>query len=185
MRSRSRSSRRWRVRSAEPRQRSRVKEGVRFLALLALLASAACTPRQTVPITSTAPVPSSSVQPAARASTAVRVNLYEQGLSLEIPAQWTWNAGFGLINRATTRYFLAANGPLTDLPQVPGNGDVDASALPGGRVVVELLAFCRFSCDGPKNETPLPLDWGTGAPAFGRVLPSDRHELSLGFRVFD
>ncbi len=130
-------------------------------------------------------MPSSSVQPAARAPASVSVNLYDQGLSLEIPAQWTWNAGFAFINRATSRYFLAANGPLTDLPQVPGNGDVDASALPSGRIVVELLAFCRFGCDGPSDETPLPLDWGAAAPLFGRVLPSDRHELSLAFRVFD
>src|SRR5205823_5935223 len=109
MKSRSR-NRRWRARSAEPPQRSRVKEVVRFLALLALLASAACTPSQTVPSSTTSPVPSSSVQPAARAPAAVRVNLYDHGLSLEIPARWTWNAGYGFINRATGRYFLAANG---------------------------------------------------------------------------
>src|SRR5437868_5554351 len=128
MRSRSR-NRRWRVRSAEPPQRSRVKEVVPFLVLLALPASAACTPSPTVPTPNTGPLPSSSVQPAARAPAVVRVNLYDQGLSLEIPAQWTWNAGFGFINRAASRYFLAANGPLTDLLQIPGNGDVDASAL--------------------------------------------------------
>src|SRR5437762_7850754 len=110
MRSRSR-SRRWRVRSAEPPQRSRVKEVVRVLALIALLASAACTPSQTAPSPSTLPVPSSSVQPVARAPASVRVNLYDQGLSLEIPARWNWNAGFGLVNRATNRHFLAANGP--------------------------------------------------------------------------
>src|SRR5437762_784421 len=184
MRSRSR-SRRWRVRSAEPPQRSRVKEVVRFVALIAVLASAACTPSQTVPSPSTLPVPSSSVQPVARAPASVRVNLYDQGLRLEIPAQWTWNAGSGFMNRATTRYFFSANGPLTDLPEVPGNGDVDASALPSGRVAVELLAFCRLSCNGPTDETLLPLDWGAAAPLFGRALPSDRHELSLGFRVFD
>jgi hypothetical protein len=155
------------------------------LALIALLASAACTPSQTLPPPSVLPVPSSSAQPAARAPASVKINLYERGLSLEIPAQWTWNAGFGIVNRATTRYFLAANGPLTDLPAVPGNGDVDASALPNGRVVVELLAFCGLACYGPTTETPLPLDWGTATPPFGGTLPSDRHELSLGFRVFD
>src|SRR5205814_1815086 len=83
-----------------------------------VLASAACTPSQTVPSPSTLPVPSSSVQPVARAPASVRVNLYDQGLRLEIPAQWTWNAGSGFINRATTRYFFSANGPLTDLPEV-------------------------------------------------------------------
>src|SRR5256885_8194865 len=184
MRSRSR-NRLWRVRSAEPPQRSRVKEVVRFLALIAVLASAACTPSQTVPMPSILPVPSSSVQPAVRAPASVTINLSDQGLSLQIPAQWTWNAGFGFINRAPSRYFVAGNGPLTDLPGVPGNGDVDASALPSGRVVVELLAFCRLACNGPTDETALPLDLGAAAPLFGRVLPSDRHELSLGFRVFD
>jgi len=115
----------------------------------------------------------------------VRVNLYDRGLSLEIPAQWTWNAGAGFINRATTRYFLAANGPLTDLPVVPGNGDVDASALPAARVVVEVEAFCRLACSGPATETPLPLDWSTAAPFSDRSLASGRHELALGFRWFD
>src|SRR6266550_329947 len=162
MRSRSR-SRRWRVRPAEPPQRSRVKQVVRFLALIALLASASCTPSQTVPSPSVLPVPSSSVQPAARVPASVRVNLYDHGLSLEIPPQWTWNAGFAFINRATSRYFLAANGPLTDLPVVPGNGDFDAAVLPAGRVVVAVEQSCRFGCHGPSTETPLPLDWGTAA----------------------
>lgn len=113
------------------------------------------------------------------------VNLYERGLSLEVPAQWSWNSGFGFINRATSRYFLAANGPLDDLPVVPGNGDVDASVLPAGRVVVAVEEFCRLGCNGPTTETPLPLDWGTAAPFLVRTLPSDRHELALGFRLFD
>jgi hypothetical protein len=89
------------------------------------------------------------------------------------------------VNRATQRYFLAANGPLTDLPGLPGNGDVDALALPSGRVVLEVESFCRFACSGPTSETPLPLDWSTAAPLFGRTLPSDRHELAIGFRWFD
>ena len=46
----------------------------------------------------------------------MKVFLYERGLSLEIPPRWTWNAGVGFVNRAASRYFLAANGPLTDLP---------------------------------------------------------------------
>src|SRR5256886_1397599 len=185
MRNRSR-SRRWRVRPAEPPQRSRVKEVVRFLALIALLASAACTPSQTAPASSIPPVPTTRVRPAARAPAPVKVNLYDQGLSLEIPARWTWNAGYGFINRATGRYFLAANGPLTDLPVVPGNGDFDAAALPAGRVVVEVEQSCRFfGCYGPSMEPPLPLVGGAAAPSPGRTLPSDRHELSLAFSVFD
>jgi hypothetical protein len=154
------------------------------LAVIALLALSACTPSQAVPSPSLAS-PSSPQPAAARAPADVKVNLYERGLSLEIPARWTWNAGVGFVNRATSRYLLAANGPLTDLPVVPGNGDVDASALPTGRVVVAVEEFCRFACQGPTMETPLPLDWGAAAPLFGPGLPSDRHELSLGFRVFD
>jgi len=154
------------------------------LALIVLLALSACTPSQVIPSPSLAPVPPSSPQPGARPSVA-RVNLYELGLNLGIPTQWTWSAGFGYVNRGTQRYFLAANGSLADLPGLPGNSDVDASALPSGRVVVELESFCRLGCSGPSSETPLPLDWSTAAPLFGRTLPSDRHELAIGFRWFD
>jgi len=156
------------------------------LAVVVLLALSACTPSQALPSPSLPPVPPPSQQPAAaRAPAGVKVNLYDRGLSLEIPARWTWDAGVGFVNRATSRYFLAANGPLTDLPVVPGNGDVDASALPTGRVVVAVEEFCRLACQGPTTETPLPLDWGTAAPLFGRTLPNDRHELAIGFRLFD
>jgi hypothetical protein len=115
----------------------------------------------------------------------VNVSLYERGLSLEVPARWTWNSQFASVNRATQRYFLAANGSLTDLPGLPGNGDVDAAVLPSGRVVVAVESFCRLGCNGPATETPLPLDWSTAAPLFDRALPSDRHELAVGFRWFD
>ena len=155
------------------------------LAVIAVLALSACTPPQTVPSSSSAPVRSSSPQPAVRPQAVVSVNLYERGLSLEIPQPWAWNSGIGFINRATSRYFLAANGPLTDLPVVPGNGDVDASALPNGRVVVAVEEFCRLGCNGPTTETPLPLDWSTAAPFLDRTLPGGRHELALGFRLFD
>ncbi|HEY8785074.1 MAG TPA: hypothetical protein VIN63_01215, partial [Candidatus Limnocylindria bacterium] len=154
-------------------------------AVAVLLTLSACTPSHTVPSPSSAPVPPSSPQPAVRTPAVVTVNLYERGLSLEIPARWTWDSGFGFVNRATSRYFLAANGPLTDLPVVPGNGDVDASVLPAGRVVVAVEEFCGLACNGPTTETPLPLDWGTAAPFLGRTLPSDRHEFALGFRLFD
>jgi hypothetical protein len=155
------------------------------LAVIVLLAVAACTPSQAVPSPSPQPVPPSSAQPGVRAPAVVKVNVYDQGLSLDIPAQWTWSAGFGSVNKATQRYFLAANGPLTDLHGLPGNGDVDASALPSGRVVLEMESFCRLACSGPTSETALPLDWSTAAPLFGRTLPSDRHELAIGFRWFD
>ena len=158
---------------------------LRFVAV-ALLALSACTPSPTVPSPSLPPVPPSSSQPGpARALAGVNVRLYEPGLSLEIPARWTWTAGFGFVNRATSRYFLAANGPLTDLPVVPGNGDVDPSALPTGRVVVAVEEFCGLACNGPTTESALPLDWSTAAPLFGRSLPSNRHELAIGFRWFD
>jgi hypothetical protein len=90
-----------------------------------------------------------------------------------------------MVNRATQRHFLAANGPLTDLPGLPGNGDVDASVLPRGRVVVEVESFCRMGCSGPLSETAFPLDWKTAAPLFARTLPADRRELAIGFRWFD
>jgi hypothetical protein len=166
-------------------RRLRVKESVHRLAAIALFLLSACTPQQTAPSPTATPVPTSSAQPAARGPAAVQVNLYERGLALEIPMRWTWNASFGSVNRATQRYFIAANGPLADLSGLPGNGDVDASALPSGRVVVEVESFCRFSCSGPTTETPLPLDWSAAAPLFERTFPSGRQERAIGFRWFD
>lgn len=115
----------------------------------------------------------------------MNVSLYERGLSLEVPARWSWNATPAAVNRATQRYLIAANGPLTDLPELPGNGDVDASALPSGRVVIEVESFCRLACTGPTNESSLPLDWSSAKPLLDRALPSGRHELAIGFRLFD
>lgn len=156
------------------------------LAVAVVLVLSACTVERTAPSPSPLLTPSPSAQPAAvRVPPAVRVNLYERGLSLEIPARWTWNNGAGFVNRATNRYFIGANGPLIDLPVVPGNGDVDASVLPPGRVVVTVEEFCRLGCSGPATESGLPLDWSSAAPFLGRTLPSDRHELALGFRFFD
>ena len=129
----------------EPSRRLCVRRDVLRLAAVALFVLSACTPSQVVPSPSLAPA-SSPAPGAARAPADVKVNLYDRGLSLEIPARWTWNAAVGLVNRATSRYFLAANGPLTDLPVVPGNGDVDASVLPTGRVVVAVEVFCRLAC---------------------------------------
>ena len=90
-----------------------------------------------------------------------------------------------MVNRATYRYLIAANGPLGGFPVLPGNGDVDAAALPSGRVVVQILLYCRLSCSGPQTETTLPLDWAAAGRLSERVLPADRHELGLGFRWFD
>ena len=162
-----------------------VSKGMLRLAIIALLALSACTPSPALPPPTQQPVPPSTPQPGGRAPAAVRVNLYEQGLSLEIPQRWTWNAMFVLVNRATQRYFLAANGPLTELPGLPGNGNVDAGVLPSGRVVVSVESFCRMSCNGPATETRFPLDWTTAEPLFDRTLPSDRRELAVGFRWFD
>jgi hypothetical protein len=158
---------------------------MRRFAAIALLALSACTPHQSLPSPSPEPVSSPSAQPAARGPIPVSVSLYERGLSLEVPARWAWNSQFASVNRGTQRYFLAANGPLTDLPGLPGNGDVDAAVLPSARVVVAVESFCRLGCNGPATETPLPLDWSTAAPLFDRALPSDRHELAVGFRWFD
>jgi hypothetical protein len=156
------------------------------LAITGLFTLSACTPQQSVPPPSPEPLPLSSAQPGAvRAPRLVAIDLYESALRVEVPAHWTWNASFAMVNRATQRYFLAANGPLTDLPVLPGNGDVDASALPSGRVVVEVEAFCRLACNGPTSETALPLDWSAAAPLSSRTLPSDRHESAIGFRWFD
>ena len=163
-----------------------VRRDVLRLVVIALFALSACTPSGIVPSPSLAPVPPPSQQPgAARAPVNVKVNLYERGLSLEIPVRWTWDAGVGFVSRATSRYFLAANGPLTDLPVVPGNRDVDAAVLPAGRVVVAVEESCRLACYRTSTETPLPLDWSAAAPLFGQTLPNDRHELSLAFRLFD
>ena len=76
---------------------------------------------------------------------------------------------------ATQRYLFAGNGDLASLPTIPGNGDVDAAALPAGRVVVEIEVFCRLLCSGPTEETRLPLDWSQAITS-PRALPADRHE---------
>jgi len=159
---------------------------MRRFAAIALLALSACTPQQAVPSPSPEPVPAPSAQPGAvRPPVPVDVDLREVALRLNVPASWTWNSQFASVNRGTQRYFLAANGSLTDLPGLPGNGDIDAALLPSGRVVVAVESFCRLGCNGPATETPLPLDWSRAAPLFDRALPSDRHELAVGFRWFD
>ncbi len=114
---------------------------------------------------------------------ATRVVALGMGLVVEVPAHWTLGSA-GIVNMATQRFLFAGNGDLASLPTLPGNGDVDAGALPNDRVVVEIEAFCRLACSGPKEETPLPLDWPTASPRT-QGLPPSRHELQLGFRWFD
>jgi hypothetical protein len=157
---------------------------LRLVAAAVLLLSA-CVPQP--PVSSPIPqaLPSPSVQTAPGASPLVAVRLYDQGLSLGVPPVWGWSAGFEYINRATQRQFIASNGPLGGLPLLPGNGDIDASSLPSGRVVVEVESFCRLVCQGPTTETSFPIDWSGAAPLLDRPLPAGRNERAVGFRWFD
>lgn len=103
---------------------------------------------------------------------------------LEVPADWSVS-GAEMVNRATQREVLATNGPIAGLPTLPGNGDVDAAALSGGRVVVSVQSFCRMSCMGPETETPLHLDWAQARPIYDRVLAQGMNERAIAFRWFD
>lgn len=154
---------------------------------VALVMVSACVPQSTTPAPT--PTPIASAQPSARPVAAgpatVDIRLYDAGLALSIPAGWSWDAGSAYVNRATSRLFLAANGPLDDLPRLPGNGDVDAAQLPSGRVVVEVESFCRLACQGPATETSFPLDWSAAGPIVSRTLPAGRNEAGLGLRWFD
>ena len=152
----------------------------RSLVIACLLASA-CT-AVTPPPSATA-APSASPAPAS-VRPATRLIALGNGLVLDVPLSWQTGPAAN-VNWATQRLALSGNGDLATLPTIPNNGDVDASTLPGGRVVVEVESFCRMSCQGPETETTLPLDWTLAAPLFTRTLPSDRHEAALGFRWFD
>jgi len=105
------------------------------------------------------------------------------GLTLDVPIGWDLK-GAGFVNRATTRLLLAGNIDIGSLASVPNNGDVDVAALPSGSVTVEVESFCSLFCNGPADETPLPLNW-SAAVAFNGTQPSGRHALALGFRWFD
>src|SRR5204862_4780375 len=106
------------------------------------------------------------------------------GLVLDAPTSWTW-IGEGIVNRATQRLLLLGNGDLTALPRLPGNGDVDAAALPAGQATVEVEEFCRLSCAGPANETAVPPDWSAATPLFPALpLPQDRHQVPVASRWF-
>lgn len=151
---------------------------VRRLVMLAWVLASACT--AALP----APSPSPSVpqaQPTARA--ALRSIGLGNGLTVDVPIGWSLK-GPGNVNRATWRLLLAGNIDVASLATVPNNGDVDVAALPSGSVTLEVEYFCSLFCQGPTDETPLPLDWSVAA-AFGGSQPAGRHELALGFRWFD
>lgn len=105
------------------------------------------------------------------------------GLVTDVPVGWSLD-GLRGVNRGTQRLILASNIDVATLPTIPGNGDIDAAALPGGAVTVEIESFCRLICTGPTEETSLPLDWSNAGPLAQRSLPDGRHELAVGFRWF-
>src|SRR2546423_9408667 len=148
----------------------------RLVVIAGLLASACPT---AVPPPS--PSPSSPAQPTARV--ALRSIGLGDGLTVDVPVGWEIT-GTGFVNRATQRLLLVGNRDLASLPTVPGNGDVDAAALPSGTVTLEVETFCRLSCQGPPGESALPLDW---ARAVSRTtgIPAGRHDATLGVRWFD
>lgn len=148
-----------------------------LIASVCLLASACAT---ALPI----PPPAPTVQPTPTARVSLRSVGLGNGLAVDVPVGWSL-LGAGGVNRATQRLLLASNVDVATLPTVSGNGDVDAAALASGQVTVEVESFCRMSCQGPADESSLPLDWSDAAYRYDRPLPSGRHELELGFRWFD
>jgi hypothetical protein len=148
----------------------------RLLVSVCLLASA-CT--SALP----APSPSSSPQPQPTDRVTLRSIGLGNGLTLDVPVGWELK-GSGYVNRVTERLLLAGNGDLASLPTIPGNSDIDAAALSSGSVTVEVESFCSMFCQGPADETALPLDWSSAVPR-KTGLPAGRHELTLGVRWFD
>lgn len=137
-----------------------------------------------------APTPSPSASSASPAGVggyrapAPRTVALGNGLVVDLPAWWSV-AGERMVNRATYRLLIASNGAVDTVPEL-SNGDVDAAALPAGRVVFTVERFCRLSCRGPETETPMPPDWATATVLHaGMALPPDRHEVAVGFRWFD
>lgn len=149
---------------------------MRHLLLSACLLAVACTSAVPPPATATP-----QATPTARVS--LRTVDLGGGLVVDVPVEWSLDGGRN-INRVTQRLLLAGNVDVTTLATLIGNGDVDAAALQSGQAAVEIESFCRLSCSGPTEETPLPLDWAKAVPLFERVLPGDRHELAIGFRWF-
>jgi hypothetical protein len=149
---------------------------MRRLLVFACLLASACT--------AALPVPTAAPEPTPPARVTLRSIGLGNGLVADIPVGWAVT-GPGNVNRGTQRQMLAANVDLASLPGIPGNGDVDAAALPSGAVTVEIESFCRSACTGPGTETALPSDWSAAQPLFERTLPAGRHELGIGFRWFD
>ena len=153
---------------------------MRGVLLLVCLLACGCTTVLPLP----PPSPSPNPPPTATERVTLRSVSIGDGLVADIPVGWEV-MGAGFVNRATQRQLLTGNVDLSTLPGLPGNGDVDAAAIPSGSVVVEVESFCRFTCQGPQEETVLPLDWAGAAPLYDRILPSGHHEIGLGFRWFD
>jgi hypothetical protein len=150
--------------------------GVRALVVSVCLLASACT--------AALPIPSPTPQPTATARVSLRSVGLGNGLAVDVPVGWPL-VGFGGVNRGTQRLLLAANVDVATLPTLEGNGDVDAAALRSGQASIEIESFCRLSCSGPTDETPLPLDWTKATALSQRELPAERHELAVGLRWFD
>src|SRR2546430_9528640 len=122
---------------------SRVIEGMRRLLVSACLLASACTSALPAPAPTVAPT-----APPAALSPTTRIVALGNGIAVDIPERWTFLVDRP-INKATWQLVLASNGDLTGLATRPGNGDVSASALPPGRVVVEVESICSLMCVGP------------------------------------
>ena len=149
---------------------------MRRLLLFACLIVSACTSALPAPTVTVAP-------PSATARITLRIVDLAPGLVMDVPVGWGLN-GPGYVNRITWRYVTAGNGDVATLSTIPGNGDIDAAALPSGRVTIEVESLCGLSCQGPADETSLPLDW-SAATQRRTGLPAGRHEQQLGVRWFD
>ena len=136
--------------------------GMRWLLVPVCLLASACT--------SAVPIPSATQTPQAVPieRVALRSIGLGNGLVVDVPVGWSL-LGFGGVNRATQRLMLASNVDVATLPTLEGNGDIDAAALRSGQATVEIESFCRLSCSGPTDETPLPLDWTKAALLFERA----------------
>jgi hypothetical protein len=150
---------------------------MRRLLVIACLLASACTTALPTP----SPTASPQSQPTARVS--LRSVGLGNGLTIDVPVGWEIT-GLSYVNRVTQRLLLVGNRDLASLPTIPGNGDLDAAALPSGSVTVEVETFCGMSCQGPPDESALPLDWSQAVPRM-TGLPAGRHELMLGVRWFD
>lgn len=144
--------------------------------LIACLLASACTAALPLPSPTASPQP----QPTARVS--LRSIGLGNGLTVDVPVGWDLT-GLSHVNRVTQRVLLVGNVELASLPTIPGNGDLDAAALPPGSVTVEVETFCGMFCQGPADESALPLDWSQAVPRT-TDLPAGRHDATLGVRWF-